>query len=207
MSCMAGVRMIREKALEPVSLHEKAMDNLSFIRSTMESSSSFTAVSGVGGVLMGATALLAAFSAHFSRSPLAWLAIWSGEAFLAFAIALAFSYRKSIRLGTELLSRPFRRFALAMAPSVLVGALLSFLLHRAGADGLLPAVWLLLYGAGVASAGAFSVRVVPIMGMSFMGVGFIAALAPASWADALLALGFGGLHLFFGFLIARKFNG
>lgn len=183
------------------------MDNLNFIRSTMENASSFTAVSGVGGMLMGATALLAAFSAHFSRGPLAWLAIWSAEAFLAFAIALGFSYRKAMRMGTGLLSVPFRRFALAMAPSILVGALLSMLLHRAGNDSLLPAVWLLLYGMGVSSAGAFSVRVVPVMGMSFMALGALAAFAPVQWADALLAVGFGVLHIVFGFIIARDYRG
>ena len=204
---MAGIHLIRESAPEPEPTHHQALDNLSFIRSTIENASSFTAVSGVGGILMGATALLAAFSAHYSRSPLAWLAIWSSEAFLAFAIALGFSYRKATRLGTGLLSVPFRRFALAMAPSMLVGALLSVLLHRAGNDNLLPAVWLLLYGMGVSSAGAFSVRVVPVMGMSFMALGTVTAFTPAAWADAILALGFGGLHIVFGALIARDYSG
>lgn len=204
---MAIVLPIRRESVKPVALHEQAMDNLSFIRNAMESAGSFTAVPGVGGMLMGATALLAAFSAHLSRGPLAWLAIWSGEAFLALAIALGFSYRKAMRNGSVLLSRPFRRFVLAMAPSVFVGAILTFVLYRAGDNRLLPAVWLLLYGAGVSSGGAFSVRIVPIMGISFLVVGAVAALASATWADPLMALGFGGLHIFFGFVIARKYGG
>ena len=204
---MAIVLPIRKGPAPPAALQEQAMDNLSFIRSAMENAGSFTAVPGVGGMLMGATALLAAFSAHLSRSPLAWLAIWSGEAGLAFAIALGFSYRKAMRSGTALLSRPFRRFVIAMTPSVFAGAMLTLLLYPATGNRLLPAVWLLLYGASVSSGGAFSMRVVPLMGISFLILGAIAALAPASWADGLMALGFGGLHIAFGYVIARRYGG
>ena len=177
---MGVVLPLRKEFEEPAALHAQAMDNLRFIRNAMESAGSFTAVPGVGGMLMGATALLAAFSAHLSRGPLAWLAIWSGEALLALAIALGFSYRKALRSGTVLLSKPFRRFVLAMAPSVFVGAMLTLVLYRASGNHLLPAVWLLLYGAGVSSGGAFSVRIVPIMGVSFLVVGTVAAFAPAT---------------------------
>lgn len=204
---MAAVRPIRPEASEPIGLHTQAMDNLRFIRAAMESAGSFTAVPGVGGMLMGATALFAAFAAHLSKSPRAWLAIWGGEALLALVIGLGFSWRKAQRNKTPLLSRPFRRFVLAMVPAVFVGALLTFVLQRAGNAQLLPAVWLLLYGVGVSSGGAFSVRVVPIMGMSFLAVGAVAAVAPAVWADPLMALGFGGLHIVFGFVIARKYGG
>ncbi|MEP6714366.1 MAG: hypothetical protein ABJC09_02255 [Terriglobia bacterium] len=204
---MSAVRPIRPEPSEPLGLHTQAMDNLRFIRNTIESAGSFTAVPGVGGILMGATALFAAFAAHLSKSPRAWLAIWSGEALLAVAIGLAFSYRKAARNSSTLLSRPFRRFALAMMPSVFVGALLTTVLYRAGSPGMMPALWLLLYGAGVSSSGAFSVRVVPIMGISFLALGAVAAFSPASWADALMAAGFGGLHIVFGFLIARNYGG
>ena len=204
---MAAVRPIRPEIPEPLGLHTQAMDNLRFIRSTMENAGSFTAVPGVGGMLMGATAVFAAFAAHLSRSPKAWLGIWGFEAFLALAIGLAFSYRKAMRDGAPLLSRPFRRFVLAMVPAVFAGALLTLVLYRAGLTQLMPTTWLLLYGVGVSSGGAFSVRVVPLMGICFLVVGAITALGPASWADPLMALGFGGLHIVFGFVIARKFGG
>jgi hypothetical protein len=204
---MAAVRPIREPLEEPLGLHTQAMANLRFIRSAMENAGSFTAVPGVGGMIMGATALFAAFAAHLSRSPRAWLGIWGGEALLAIAIGLAFSYRKAMRDGSPLLSRPFRRFALAMVPAIFVGTLLTYDFYRAGNPGMMPATWLLLYGVGVSSGGAFSVRVVPLMGIGFLIVGTVAALAPPAWADGLLALGFGGLHIVFGFVIARKFGG
>jgi hypothetical protein len=204
---MAAVRPIRPSTSEPVSLHVQAMDNLRFIRNTMESAGSFTAVPGKGGMLMGTTALVAAFAAHLSSDPRAWLKIWLAEALLALAIGLWFSYKKALRNSTPLLSKPFRRFVLALAPSVFAGALLTAVFYERGLSQLLPAMWLLLYGAGITSGGAFSVRVVPVMGMSFLALGSLATLAPVSLADPLLALGFGGFHLAFGWVIARRYGG
>jgi hypothetical protein len=204
---MAVVRPIRERREEPIALHTQAMDNLRYIRNAIESAGSFTAVPGIGGMLMGATAVFAAFAAHLSRSPRAWLGIWIGEALLALAVGLAFSCRKARLNRTPLLSRPFRRFVLALAPSVFVGGVLTFVLFDAGLVRFIPATWLLLYGAGIASGGAFSVRVVPVMGISFLALGSVAGFVPTGWGDAMLAGGFGGLHMLFGWIIARRFGG
>jgi prolipoprotein diacylglyceryltransferase len=204
---MAAVRPIRPEIAEPIGLHVQAMDNLRFIRNTMESAGAFTAVPGKGGILMGATALFAAFAAHLSANPRSWLQVWLGEAVLALAIGLGFSCRKARQNSTSLLSRPFRRFVLAVAPSVFVGALLTYVFYHQGISQLLPAMWLLLYGAGIASGGAFSVRVIPVMGMSFLALGSLAALSPANFADPLLAIGFGGFHILFGCVIARRYGG
>ncbi len=203
---MGAVRPIRSTT-EPIGLHDQAMDNLRFIRHTMENAGSFTAVPGIGGIVVGATAFFAAFAAHLSAGPRAWLAVWIGEALLALAIGLGFSARKARRSGNALLSRPFHRFVFAMAPPILAGAVITVMLNGAGLVHFLPAVWLLLYGAGVACGGAFSVRVVPVMGMSFLALGAVAAVAPAAWSDFLMGAGFGGLHILFGWMIARRYGG
>ena len=162
-------------------------------------------------MLVGATALFAAFAAHLSASPKSWLAIWIGEAVLALAIGISFSARKARLAGTDLLSRPFRRFILAMAPPVAAGAVMTAMFENAGLTHFLPAVWLLIYGAAVSCAGAFSVRAVPVMGACFLAVGAAAALVPAGWpsvwSDGLLALGFGAIHVVFGWIIARNYGG
>ena len=129
---VAVVRPIRPESSEPHGLHVEAMDNLRFIRNAMENAGSFTAVPGQGGILMGATALFAAFAAHLSKSPKAWLGVWLGEAVLALMIGLVFSHRKADKNSTPLLSKPFRRFVLAVAPSVFAGALLTFVLYHEG---------------------------------------------------------------------------
>jgi hypothetical protein len=202
-------------ARNPVPLHSQAFDHLQYIRRTMEGAASFTAVPGVGGVLMGASALGAGAVAHSQMPPAGsvystgdrWLEIWMLEGVLALGIGLLFAYRKARRIQVELFSRPARKFMLAFAPSILAGAVLTAALWGAGQAGLLPGCWLLLYGAGISAAGAFSVPIVPVMGTCFLFLGSAAMLSPPQWGDGWLAAGFGGLHIAFGFLIARKHGG
>jgi hypothetical protein len=183
------------------------MDNLRYIRQTIERAGSFTAVPGIGGMLMGSTALVAAWAASRRGYGAAWLAIWLGEALVALAIGIAGAYLKSRRAKLPLLSGPGRKFVAGFAPAMAAGALLTAALMRTGSPGLLPGVWMLLYGAGVVSGGGASVRVVPLMGGCFMAVGAAALFLPATAADAMLAAGFGGLHIVFGTVIAVKYGG
>jgi hypothetical protein len=100
-----------------------------------------------------------------------------------------------------------RKFVLGFSPPMVVGALLTMVLYAAGLLSVLPGLWLLLYGTAIVSAGAFSARVVPVMGLGFMVLGATALFAPPGWREGLLALGFGGLHIVFGILIARRYGG
>ncbi len=192
---------------EPAGFAPALADDLRFIRDTMERSSAFTAVSGWGHVLLGATALAAAAIAARQISPFAWLRVWLAEGLLAVAIGLLSCTWKANRRGLPLFSGPARKVALGLAPPLVAGAFLTFLLFRAGLQSALPATWLLLYGAGIMTGGAFSVAIVPVMGLCFMLLGGLAVLAPAAWGNAFLAAGFGGLHILFGFLIARRHGG
>ena len=192
---------------EPASVATHADDQLSFIRRAMERSSTFTALPGWGGVGMGCVALGAA--ALGARQPTAerWLAVWLAAAVVGFVIGLITMRRKAARVGVPLTGAPGRRFAMSLAAPLVAGAALTVGLWMHNAWALMPATWLLLYGAGVVTSGAHSVRVVPLMGLCFMAVGTLALFTPASWATALMAVGFGGLHLAFGLVIARRYGG
>jgi hypothetical protein len=183
------------------------MDNLSFIRRTMERATSFTAVPGWGGVAMGVTALVGAGFAHANRGTPAWLATWFVAAAVALVIGIVTMNAKARRAGTSVFSYSGRRFVLSYVPPLLVGVLLTVVLVRHGLMAALPGTWLLLYGTGVVTGGAYSVRAVPLMGLCFMAVGAFALFAPPSWGNALMALGFGGLHIAFGLVIARRHGG
>ena len=204
---MGSVRPIRALREEPPALHTRAMDNLRYIRETMEGASAFTGVPGWGGVAMGLTALCTALIASFQPIGRLWLAIWIGEAIVSLSIAGWAVNRKVKRAAIPLLSKPGRKFALSFSPAMVAGLLLTIALYRAGLMGLLPGTWLLLYGAAVTNAGAFSVRIVPAMGLCFMLCGSAALFSPPGWANAYMAAGFGGLHILFGFVIARRHGG
>lgn len=189
------------------ALHAQAMDNLSFIRSTMERATAFTAVPGWGGVAMGATALGATLLASRRVTANEWMTVWLSASALAFAIGGWSMVMKARRAGTSVFSYSGRRFVLSFVPPLAVGGLLTVVLVRAGLYSALPGTWLLLYGTGVVTGGAFSVRVVPIMGMCFMVLGAAALLTPPGWGEWLMAVGFGGLHIVFGLIIARRYGG
>jgi hypothetical protein len=193
---------------EPVrGIHEHAIENLRFIRETMERSGSFTAVPGWGGVAMGITALGAAALAERATAPRVWLATWGAAAALAVAIGLWTIWRKIRAARVPILGGPAQKFAISLAPPILAGGVLTIVLFREGLVRDLPGLWLMCYGAGVITGGAFSVRVVPIMGACLMACGAAALFAPASWGDAFMALGFGGLQIVFGIIIARRYGG
>jgi hypothetical protein len=197
----------RTRSHEPVALHAHAMDNLRFIRETMERAGSFTAVPGMGGVLMGISALGAALLAARQTKLESWLGVWVGEAIFAVLIGVVAATRKARAGKATLLSGPGRKFALGLAPSIFVAALLTGVLYRAGLYAVIPGIWLLLYGTGILSAGAFSVPVVPVMGVCFVALGAIAVFCPLEWSHWFLAAGFGGLHLVFGARIAARYGG
>jgi hypothetical protein len=204
---------------------EAARAHLRFIRETMGRTATFTAVPGWGGVTMGAVGTAAALLAMRQEALLPWLQVWGTAAAVAIVVGAAAMGWKAKAGGVPLLSGAGRKFVLALAPMLAAGALLTLAVVTldAGPGGpgltaavareasaafrLLPGLWLLLYGAGVLAAGAFSIRLIPLMGAAHMALGAVALLAPAAWGDALLGLGFGAVLVGFGLVIARKHGG
>jgi hypothetical protein len=205
---MASVTPLhRTPAPEPPALHVRAMDNLAFIRDTMEAAGAFTAVSGWGMVAVGVIATIAAMIASAQSTVLQSLNVWLAAAILAPTVMLFAIVRKARRAHMPLLSGPGRKFVLSFSPPMLVGALLTIVLYRAGIAAAIPGMWMLLYGTAVVAGGAFSVKIVPVMGFCFMLAGTIAVFAPPSWNDWIMAAAFGGLHAAFGVAIARRHGG
>lgn len=188
-------------------MHEHAMTNLRYIREAMERATAFTSIPGWGGVVIGLTAIAATVIAHQQPSGRAWLLVWLGEAVVAGIIALATMMRKASRANVSFRDAPARRFFVSYFAPIVAGAALTLLLARSDAFFALPAAWLLLYGASFVSSGAYSIPVVPVMGVCYMVLGIVACFVPFAAANALLGVGFGGLHLIFGFIIARSYGG
>ncbi|HEY3215556.1 MAG TPA: hypothetical protein VGK93_03590 [Candidatus Eisenbacteria bacterium] len=192
---------------DPPELQARALDQLRYIRRTIEDAGSFTSVPGRGQVVIGLTALLAAWVASRTTTTGAWLATWLIESAVAIGISAWSMAHKARGAGLPLFSGPARKFALSFSLPLLAGAVLTGVLYRAGLVGFLPGMWLLMFGTAVATGGAFSVPIVPVMGFGFMGLGTAALLAPAGWGNTWMAAGFGGLMIVFGIVIARRHGG
>jgi len=207
MSSMDPIRLVSPAQEEPPALHERAMDNLRYIRETMERATAFTGISGWGEVAIGVSAFLASFLASRQASFGDWLAIWIAEGLISLLIAGWSMDRKARAVQMPLMSGPGRKAVFSLLPPILAGGLLTIVLFRAGLTNAIPGVWLLLYGTGVVTGGMFSVGVVPIMGLCFMGLGAMALFSPPAFTDWFMAAGFGGLHVVFGVIIARRYGG
>lgn len=207
---MAKPNAVRDETREesgPVNLGDRAIDNLAFIRDTMERSTHFTAVPGYGGILMGVTALVAAYIAHTQLFLRDSLVTWLVEAALAFAIGLLAMWQKSKIAGQSLASVPAKKFARGFAPPIIVGVVTVLGLALKGDFYIMPPVCMLSYGAAVVCGGAYSVRIVPVMGWCFMALGAVAFALPLSYGNLMMAVSFGGLHIIFGAIIARRYGG
>jgi hypothetical protein len=156
---------------------------------------------------MGVSAIGASLIAGRQTDPTAWIATWLIEGALAIALGCVFMQRKAVAAGLPLWSPPMRKFVFSFVPPMIVGAALTLVLWHAGMMAILPGMWLMLYGVGIIAGGAFSTPVVPVMGIFFMIGGGLALCSPVAWNDAWLAVGFGGLHVIFGAIIARRYGG
>jgi hypothetical protein len=203
---MGSIHVVVPQPEEPAALSTRAMDNLKYIRETMERATAFTGISGWGQVGIGVSALAASYIAARQPSFRNWMAVWLAEAVVALLIAGWSIDRKARAANLALVSGPGRKVAFSLTPPLVAGGLITIVLYRSGLTNAIPGVWLLLYGTGVVTGGMFSVSAVPVMGLSFMALGAVACLIPelSNW---LMAAGFGLLHIVFGVIIARRYGG
>jgi hypothetical protein len=191
----------------PIVLHDRAMENIRFIRTTMENAGSFTAVPGLAQILIGLTALATAWIASHRTTEGGWFLTWIFEAAIAVTISAAGTVLKSRAKKIPLDAAPTRRFLAGFAPPLVAAAILTPVLFREGLAGRLPGAWILLFGAGVVTGGAMSIRIVPVMGFTFMVAGTTSLLLPAEWGNLFMAASFGGLLIVFGGVIAWRHGG
>ncbi|MGO8858723.1 MAG: hypothetical protein ACLQO1_23945 [Steroidobacteraceae bacterium] len=194
----------------PIPIESRALGTLAYIRASIESSGSM-AVPGMAGIVMGGIGIIATIVASVPRGAPHWLGIWLVAAAVAFALGGAMMAREAAQSGHARYLGPVRKFLLCLCPALLTGAALTFVLWRAGTTGLIPGVWLLLYGCAVLSASTVTIartmRLICIMGVLFMLLGLLAFAAPAGTHTLILGMGFGALHTIFGILIGHVSHG
>lgn len=183
-----------------VALDTHALGTLQYIRASIDAAG-LLAVPGSAGVAMGAVGILAALLVSLKALAPHWLEIWLIAGLVAIAFGTILMAHQVISRGTALYRGPLRRFLMCLCPPLLVGAVLTWQLWLHAQTGLIPGVWLLMYGCAVMAASTLTRRALAVMGALLALLGIIALQAPASYQNAVLGIGFGGLHLLFGIVI------
>jgi hypothetical protein len=197
----------RPRPVEPISIDSGALENLRYIRSTIEAAHTFTTVPGKGCIAMGLTALIAVGIESLPQMTPHWLGVWVGAAIVACGSALWFMEQKARAQGLSLRRAVARRFFMTLAPAFLAGAILTAALAGQVDREIITGMWLLLYGTGLAACGLFAIQAVFTAGLAFMALGTATLWLPPGSAHIVLALGFGGIHLALGTTIVRHHGG
>jgi hypothetical protein len=197
----------RPHRLEPTPIDSGAVENLRYIRSTIEAAHTFTTVPGKGCIAMGVTALAAVGLESIPALAPFWLEVWLGAAIVACGAALWFMEQKARAQGLSLRRAVARRFFMTLAPAFLSGAILTTALASHVDREIITGMWLLLYGAGLSACGLFAIPAVFTAGIAFMGLGAATLWLPPGSAHIVLALGCGGVHLALGATIVRHHGG
>jgi hypothetical protein len=204
---MAATPQRRTLSSKPTPIDAGAVENLRYIRDTIEAAGTFTTVPGKGCIAMGITALTAAALELAPGLASAWLQIWVGAAIMASACALFFMEEKAKAQGLSLRRAVARRFFMTMVPAFVAGGVLTAALVGDVPRSSITGIWLLLYGCGLAACGVFAIPAVLAAGLAFMAFGTVALGLPSPWSPGILALGFGGLHIALGVIILRDHGG
>ncbi len=193
----------KSSARNTVALDTHALGTLQYIRASIDAAG-LLAVPGSAGIAMGAVGVLTALLV--SLKPLAehWLQIWLVAGLVAIAFGTALMVHQVLARGTALYRGPLRKFLMCLCPPLLVGAVLTWQLWLRADFTLIPGIWLLMYGCAVMAASTLTRRALAVMGALLAVLGVIALRVPVNFQNAVLGLGFGGLHLLFGILIGGR---
>ncbi|MBN8588053.1 MAG: hypothetical protein J0L94_06975 [Rhodothermia bacterium] len=200
-------------------------EQLKVIRETMTRSTAFTEVPGYAMMGIGFLAIVvSAILEWMDVRYITWVEAWVFTAFVAILLG-AWGIRMKARTSeTPPAKQTARKFWMGLAPSFVVTAVLTLMVLQISPENIptkfrtywfiesetlhmLPALWMLMYGLAITTAGAYSIKAVSQMGMCFLGLGFLAYFLPQVGVNLMMLLGFGGLHLVFGWIIAKKHGG
>jgi len=195
---------------------EEARENLRVIRQTMERSTQYSTLSGLSGVLIGLTAIVGvglteiilsrASGAHQPMSvtyPFLGL-VWLAGLMVAVGIEFACNKRRAARIGKRVASPLGAHILIAALPSFLTAGVLTLFFYLHDLVSFVWGVWMLCYGLAICAVGLFSVRPVSLLGAAFVVTGAVTLLLPAPLPLIMMAVSFGGYHIIYGVLMARK---
>lgn len=199
----------------------EAEENLRIIRDLMERSTKYSTFSGLSGILAGVYSILGCLATsvfagqaggeNVSRImrtpdafPVSFLLIWSLVILFAIGTDFLLTKRRAARVGKLVISRLGKQMFIGSAPGLGTGAALTLYFTQHHLLGDIYPVWMLCYGIAVCAVGLFSQREVTYLGLAFLLAGAATLLLFPLYGLWMMALTFGGFHIFYGFWMSRK---
>jgi hypothetical protein len=203
-------------------------EDIKVIKKVMEESSRFLSLSGLSGLASGMIALIGiavaffifldsrvvlsdGYFTQFSPGALTVLKInLLIDAFLtlilAIGVSLYFSYRKSLRNSTKMWTPVSKRLLINLLIPLISGGIFIIILYFQNNWKLVIPSMLLFYGLALVNAGKFTYNEIFYLGLIEIITGLLSALFPG-YGLFLWAFGFGLLHIAYGLIMYRKYEG
>lgn len=190
------------------------IDDLRYIRSTMEKSSKFLTLSGISGVAAGCVALIGSVVAYkivyeklsFTGSLRIDLLILSALVLiLAIALGVYFSLKKARKSGEKLFNGiSYGLFRDGGIPLV-VGGVFCLILVSNDCPLLVVAAMLIFYGIALIGFGARSYGDIRVLGGCEIFLGIVAGFIPR-YGLLIWTIGFGLLHIIYGIYMYIRYD-
>lgn len=195
---------------------DEARDHLRVIRQTMERSTQYSTLSGWSGILIGIVAIVGVYLTRsmLGGQPVAIQTVrdaaprlgllWATALVLSVAIEFLYNKRRATRVGKRVVSRLGAHILLAALPAFLACGVLTAFFYEHNLLPYILGIWMLCYGLAICAVGLFSARPVTYLGSAFVVSGAITMLAPLTIHLYMMALTFGGFHIIYGIVMARR---
>jgi hypothetical protein len=181
----------------------------------MERSTKYSTLSGLSGVLIGLIAIAGVAATHWLigapapgvsvyHHPGSLAALWLGVFAAAIAIDFGCNKRRAAGVGKHLVSPLGAHIVLAALPAFFAGAVLTFFFFQHQLLFYVWGAWMLCYGLAICAVGLFSVKPVSILGGAFVLAGAVTLVLPVPYHLSMMAATFGGFHILYGILMARR---
>ncbi|GAB3008721.1 hypothetical protein GCM10027051_06480 [Niabella terrae] len=198
-------------------------EDLQHIRKMMEQSSRFISLSGLSGIVAGIIALLGAglVYALISREGVDYFDgrrdQYSSELVLQLVIVailvligaigagLVFTIRKSRRQGLKVWTKTSRQVVLALAVPLIVGGLACLAVLYNGFMGIIAPLMLVFYGLALINTAKYTYSDIQQLGYCEAFLGITGLFFPG-YGLVLWAIGFGILHIVYGFIMYKKYE-
>ncbi len=183
---------------EPMTGRE-AGETLDVIRTLMERGTHYRNLSGHAGVAAGCVALIGAAARAWLKTPfsLTWGLVFT----LAMSAAVFYTARMARENGEVFWTRQARTIVLALTPAFFAAVVLSYVLDAVGQRGMLPGIWMLMWGVGALAMSFFTPRVIWMLGSAFLACGAATLLAGLQDDALTMGLTFGAIHLLYGVIL------